>query len=187
MGLGNPGAKYMLTRHNVGFMALDYFVKAMGAEKSAVKLESKALVSSFKLDDQPLLLVKPQNYMNVSGEAVGELARYYKITPDKILVVHDDLDQPFAQLRIKTNSGDGGHNGIKSLIQHLGTNEFPRLKIGIGRPTIAQMDIGDYVLQNFSKEEQAKLPDLLNDSVDAIEAIIFDGLIPAMNKVNSKR
>ena len=187
VGLGNPGSKYLLTRHNVGFMALDFFVKSMGAESAKPKSEAKAITTSFSVDGVPLLLVKPQTFMNLSGESVGELMRYYKIPLEKILVVHDDLDQAFGSLRIKTSSGDGGHNGIKSLIEHLGTNEFPRVKIGIGRPLNPEMEVANYVLQNFSKTEQTSLPDLLNLSVDAIESVIFEGQITAMNKFNGKK
>ncbi len=187
VGLGNPGNKYLLTRHNVGFMALDYFVKAMGAEQSKPKTESKAFVTTFSVDGQQMILVKPQTYMNLSGESVGEIMRYYKIEIPNIVVAHDDLDQPFGNVRIKAASGDGGHNGLKSLIEHLGTNEFPRVKIGIGRPPHPEMEIADYVVQNFSKTEQAGLPDILNTSVDAIESVIFEGLITAMNKFNGNK
>lgn len=167
-------------------MATDYLVKAAQAELATPKLESKALLINFKWDDENLIVAKPQTYMNLSGESIGQLMRYYKVAPDHVLVLQDDLDQPFGQIKIKTKSGDGGHNGIKSLIEHMGTSEFPRIKIGVGRPTNAKIDVADYVLQNFSKEEQSKLPDVLNTTVDAIEAVIFDGVLKAMNKFNVK-
>jgi PTH1 family peptidyl-tRNA hydrolase len=186
-GLGNPGSKYLLTRHNIGFMALDYLVKSIGAESAPTKIEHKSIVTSIKWDDKQVILAKPQTYMNVSGESVVAIAQYYKIPTENILVVCDDLDQSFNSLKIKTKSGDGGHNGLKSIIEKLGSNEFARMKLGIGRPTIAQMDIADYVLQKFSKEEQEKLPDFLNVAVDAMESFVFDGVIMAMNKFNSKK
>lgn len=167
-------------------MAVDYFVKAAGAEKAPVKVESNALLVKFKWDDEDIIVIKPQTYMNLSGESVGEIFRYYKLNLNDVLVLCDDLDQSFGSIKIKTKSGDGGHNGLKSIIEHLGTNEFARIKIGIGRPLNAQMDVADYVLQNFSKDEQSKLPDILNHTVDAIESFIFDGVITAMNKFNSR-
>lgn len=182
VGLGNPGTRYLLTRHNVGFMALDYLKEALEITLPP-KSEHDADTFAFKWDDQPIKMIKPLTYMNLSGEAVQKMASYYKIEPSQIIVVHDDLDQPFGQIRIKTGSGDGGHNGIKSITQCLGTKEYIRLKIGIGRPD-GPMDPANYVLQRFSGAEQEQLPDVLNKSVDALEAIIFDGLTKALNAFN---
>ncbi len=166
-------------------MALDYFLKAMGAEAQTPKSEAKSLTVSFKVDDVPLILVKPQTFMNISGEAVQELMSYYKIPSENLIVVHDDLDHAFGVLKIKTQSGDAGHNGIKSIIEKLGHNDFARVKIGIGRPAQAEMDVARYVLQNFSKVEQEGLPEILNRAVDAIESIIFEGLTKSMNTFNA--
>lgn len=186
IGLGNPGHKYLLNRHNIGFMALDYFTKAMAAENAKPKIESKAITVSFSVDGEQVLLVKPQTYMNLSGESVSLIASYYKVPLEKMIVVQDDLDQNFGQIKIKSKSGDGGHNGIKSLIEQLGSNEFLRIKLGIGRPPHPEMKVADFVLQNFSQEEQKALPEILNACVDAIESLIFDGAVRAMNKFNSK-
>jgi peptidyl-tRNA hydrolase, PTH1 family len=187
VGLGNPGSKYLLTRHNVGWMALDFFVKAIGARVDGVKREHEADTITFNWDSEQIKLVKPQTFMNLSGESVGAIARFYKIEPTNILVLHDDMDQPFGQMRIKTKSGDGGHNGIKSLIAMLGTNDFPRIKIGIGRPAIAGMDPADYVLQNFSAQERGALAEILNQVNDAVETLVFEGLTKAMNTFNRKK
>ncbi|MCC6278894.1 MAG: aminoacyl-tRNA hydrolase [Oligoflexia bacterium] len=187
VGLGNPGSKYLLTRHNVGFMALDYLCQGAGVPSENGKVEHKAMTIDFKWDSEPVKLVKPQTYMNLSGESVSALLQYYKIPIEKLLVIHDDLDQPFGQIRIKSQSGDGGHNGLKSLIETLGTNNFLRVKIGIGRPQDPRFEIADYVLQKFSKTESEVLPDVLNEAVDAIECVIFDGPINAMNRFNVRK
>jgi PTH1 family peptidyl-tRNA hydrolase len=186
VGLGNPGSKYLLTRHNAGFMALDYLVKSIGVRNEDGKQDFKANTIDFKWDDQPVKLVKPLTYMNKSGESVGEIMRYYKIPVEKVIIVYDDLDTPFGQIRLKTKGGDGGHNGIKSLIEHLSGNEFLRVRIGIGRPPHPDMDPADYVLQNFSKQEQPALPDILNTALDAIEMVVFEGAVKAMNTFNTR-
>ncbi|MDZ4676859.1 MAG: aminoacyl-tRNA hydrolase [Oligoflexia bacterium] len=186
VGLGNPGSKYLLTRHNSGFMALDYLVKSIGVQNSDGKQEHKAQTIDFKWEDQPIKLIKPLTYMNKSGESVGEIMRYYKVPLENIIVVYDDLDTPYGQIRLKQKAGDGGHNGIKSLIEQLGTNEFLRVRIGIGRPTHPDMDPADYVLQNFSKQELTTLPDHLNTALDAIEMVVFEGPLKAMNTFNTK-
>lgn len=167
-------------------MAMDYLVKVTGARNDDAKLEFKAQTISFRWDTTQVLLAKPQTMMNLSGESVGEIMRYYKIPIEQLIVVHDDMDQPFDSIRIKAKSGDGGHNGVKSLIEHLGTTEFLRVKIGVGRPPHAEMDPADYVLQNFSKQEQAGLPEILNRATDALECIVFDGVTAAMNRFNTK-
>ncbi len=186
VGLGNPGSKYLLTRHNVGFMTLDFFVKSVGVRNDDGKQEHKAQTIDFKWEDKQVKLVKPLTFMNKSGESVGEIMRYYKVPLENIIIVYDDLDTPYGQVRLKQKGGDGGHNGIKSLIEQLGTNEFLRVRIGIGRPPHPEMDPGDYVLQNFSKQEQPLLPDLLNTAVDAIEMAVFEGPLKAMNTFNTK-
>lgn len=186
VGLGNPGSKYLLTRHNVGFMAVDFLVKAAGVRNDDARDEHQAKTVTFKWDTEQVKLVKPETFMNLSGESVGSLSKFYKVPIDHVLIVQDDLDQPFGQIRLKSSSGAGGHNGIDSIIEHLGTNEFLRVKIGIGRSPIAGMDPAAWVLQNFSKEEQAKLPEILDTAVDAIEAVVFDGPVKAMNEFNKK-
>jgi PTH1 family peptidyl-tRNA hydrolase len=184
VGLGNPGSKYLLTRHNVGFMALDYLAKGIGITDARV--EEKCLISQFKWDGNPIIFVKPQTFMNVSGEGVQPLAHFYKVPVEQILVIHDELDLPFGAVRVKQNGGSSGHNGLNSLIEKLGGNAFPRVRIGIGRPVDARMDVAAFVLQKFSAEENQKLPEILNQAADAIEAVVFDGLTKAMNKFNAQ-
>jgi peptidyl-tRNA hydrolase, PTH1 family len=176
----------MLTRHNAGFMALDFLVKSVGVRNDDARAEFDGQTVDFKWDTEPIKLVKPQTFMNHSGDCVGELARFYKIPVDRILVVHDELDLPFGQLRLKAGGGDGGHNGLKSLTEKLGTNEYLRLRIGIGRPPQPGPDAAAYVLQKFSPEEQQAWPEILNRAVDAMEAVVFDGALKAMNIFNTR-
>jgi peptidyl-tRNA hydrolase, PTH1 family len=187
VGLGNPGAKYLLTRHNVGFMALDFLAKSVGVRNNDARSEFDAQTIDFKWDSEPVKLVKPQTFMNLSGESVGELSRFYKVPNDRVVIVHDELDLPFGQIRLKTSGGDGGHNGLKSLIQHLGGNDFLRLRIGVGRPPQPGPDAAAYVLQNFTNQEQEALPEILNRATDAIEAVVFDGVLKAMNTFNGQK
>ena len=185
VGLGNPGSKYDLTRHNIGFMALDFYLRSLeGAKPPPPRDEQKALVTRVKLDDHDVLFVKPQTFMNLSGESVRGLLAFYKIPLENLLVIHDDIDQPFGAIRFHHNRGAGGHNGIKSITECLGTMEYARLKLGVGRPTIAGMDVPSYVLQNFSTEEMAQLPDFLHVAGDALESFLFDGLSTSSGKFN---
>ena len=182
VGLGNPGRKYAGNRHNIGFMALDRLSEAHGL--SIGRVQQRSLVGNGRIADQALFLAKPQTFMNRSGEAVGSLARYYKISPADILVVYDELDLPFGSLRLRQKGGAGGHNGMKSVIQHLG-NDFPRLRLGIGRPP-GQMDPAAYVLQDFRSQELPLLEEVLNESVAVIESFIRDGVDLAMTRHNKK-
>jgi PTH1 family peptidyl-tRNA hydrolase len=182
VGLGNPGNKYALTRHNVGFMTVDSFHTSV--QGPAWSNEHQALVSKFKLDGQQIILAKPQTFMNNSGQAVRALVDYYKVDMTHLLIVQDEIDLPFAQLRFHKNRGHGGNNGIRSISEHMGTPDYARLKVGVGRPPVPQMNVADYVLQNFSQEEQSKMPDLLNRCCDAVECFMFEGLSQASNKFN---
>lgn len=177
VGLGNPGAKYGLNRHNVGFMALDAYCASIGSAGAAPKWreEREALVTRFKLEDDEVLLAKPQTFMNNSGEPTQRLMDFYKIAPTQLLVLHDEIEIGFGALRVHKNRGAGGHNGIKSLHEKLGTPDYARLRIGVGRPTIPQMDVAAYVLQNFSNEEQPLLHDFLAYVGDAMESFILKG------------
>jgi PTH1 family peptidyl-tRNA hydrolase len=180
VGLGNPGGKYALTRHNIGFMALDSYALSVGGPRW--KEERQAFVTRMKLDNIEVLFVKPQTFMNKSGDSVRALMDYYKIQLEHIIVVHDDIDQGFGAIKLHKNRGAGGHNGLKSLNEMLGTQDYMRLKLGVGRPTIPQMDVAAYVLQNFSSEETQHLHEFLSVSGDAIESVIFDGLSKAATK-----
>lgn len=184
VGLGNPGAKYAFTRHNIGFLAVDLFSQGVG--NPPWNEEHKAHVCKFKMDDTPVTLAKPVTFMNKSGESVQSLMHYYKIPMENLLVIQDDIDQPFGQLRFHKNRGHGGHNGIRSISDLTGTQDYTRLKLGVGRPTHPEMEVADYVLGKFSAEEQEKLPEFLNLAGDAIESLIFEGLNKASTRFNSK-
>ena len=155
VGLGNPGPDYRHNRHNVGFMAIDALARALDIPIQRVEL--RALVGKGLLDGQRVILAKPQTFMNKSGQAVASLARFYKIPVDQILVVHDDLDLPFGNLRLRPEGGTGGHKGMDSIMNRLGTREFPRLRVGIGRPP-GRMDPADFVLHDFDPPQQELLP-----------------------------
>ena len=182
VGLGNPGSKYALTRHNIGFMALDLF--STGAGNPPWREEQKAHTCKFQMDDETILLVKPMTFMNLSGQSVQALLQFYKIPMEKMIVVQDDIDQPFGAIRFHKNRGHGGHNGIRNISELLGSPDYVRLKLGVGRPPHPEMAVADYVLQKFSDEEQSKLPDFLNKSGDALESVIFEGLSKAATKFN---
>ncbi len=181
VGLGNPGRKYQNTRHNAGFLLLNALAKEMGITFS--RLQSKALVTHGLLEGQKVILAKPQTYMNLSGEAVGALMKFYKLPPEALLVVYDDVDLPFGALRMRPKGGAGGHKGMASIIQHLGTQNFPRLRIGIDRPP-GRTDAAAYVLQDFSADELEALSETLGRGIQAIHLFVTQGLDAAMNYVN---
>lgn len=178
VGLGNPGEKYETTRHNVGFITVDLLADAFDTEISLKGL--LCFYNTFRLDGEKILVVKPQTYMNLSGDCVGQLARYYKVANEDILVVADDLSLPVGTMRFRTKGSSGGHNGLKSIIAHLGGDDFPRLKIGIGRGD----DVIDYVLGHFGKEEWEKISEMMKLAVDAIKLWITDGDAAVMNRYN---
>lgn len=182
VGLGNPGREYKETRHNIGFMLLDRLVDRLNL--SFTRMESKALVTKGNYQDRRLILAKPQTYMNLSGQAVGSLARYYKIPLENLLVVYDDVDLPIGTIRIRASGGSGGHQGMNSIIERLGTQDFPRLRLGIERPP-GRMEAADYVLQDFSKAEVEFLPVLLDRAAQAVLVFIGQGVDAAMNLYNA--
>lgn len=181
VGLGNPGSKYQFTRHNVGFMAVDLL-----AEKLRLRFQSqfKGEFAKGSWGDHQIGLLKPQTYMNLSGQSVQPCLGFYKIPLSQLIVLHDDLDQPFAQIRIQKNRGHGGHNGIKDISAMMASMDYARIKMGIGRPPHADFSVADYVLQNFSGEEMKALPEFLHTSLDAAEAIIKNGAEKAANVFN---
>ncbi|MAT97298.1 MAG: aminoacyl-tRNA hydrolase [Anaerolineaceae bacterium] len=179
-GLGNPGRKYRGNRHNIGFMAVDALAAAYKIESS--KVQNKAIVGNGRIQNQNVIIAKPQTYMNNSGDAVGPLARYYKVPPENVLVVYDELDLPFGTIRLREKGGAGGHNGMRSVINHLG-EDFPRLRLGIGRPP-GQMPVPAYVLQDFGKDDLPLLDDVLAEAVRAIETYLRDGIQLAMSRHN---
>ncbi len=183
VGLGNPGPKYAHTRHNVGFRVVDLLAKRHGVSFSPNRWQ--AMTARCQVDEVPCLLVKPMTYMNLSGEAVGPLARFYKVPPEAILLVYDDMDLPLGTLRMRPKGSPGGHKGVASVIQHLGTTEIPRLRIGIGRPP-GGMDPAAYVLAPFSEEEEAIIAGVVENAADAVECWLTKGLEAAMNWVNAR-
>ena len=182
VGLGNPGARYESTRHNMGFLALDRL-----AEREKLrfnKLRFKAWTAEWKLGEDKVLVMKPQTYMNLSGESVGAAARFYKIPADHILVVSDDIALPVGKLRLRAAGSAGGHNGLKNIIRHLGSDRFPRIKVGVGMPQNAEYDIADWVTGMPMGEEQKILVDALDRAAQAIPAVITLGMDKAMNRFN---
>lgn len=182
IGLGNPGKKYEDTRHNAGFMAIDKISDKWGIPVSQNKF--RALVGEGRVEGEKVLLVKPQTYMNLSGESVGEVLKFYKLTPDDLVVIFDDLDLPTGQLRLREKGSAGGHNGIKSLIQHLGTQEFKRIKVGIGRPEPGR-SVSDYVLQSFPAAERARIQEAVEHAADAAVMWTREPFLKVMNHFNS--
>ncbi|MEE4193569.1 MAG: aminoacyl-tRNA hydrolase [Anaerolineae bacterium] len=181
VGLGNPGREYAETRHNVGFMVIDACAKQAGISLSRVK--SKAIIGQGQLGEKKVIFAKPQTYMNLSGQAVGGLARFFKISHENILVVHDDMDIPLGTLRIRKDGGPGGQKGIKSIIEHLGTTEFPRIRFGIGRPP-GRMDPKAYVLERFLPREKEDFDFTLMRARDAVLTFVNDGIDRTMNNYN---
>lgn len=181
VGLGNPGREFRETRHNIGFMLIDQLCRVMGVSLSRV--QSKALVGSGVLEGQKLILAKPQTFMNLSGQAVGGLMRFYKVPSEHLIIAHDDLDLPLGTVRLRPGGGSAGQKGIASTIQQLGTQNFARLRLGIGRPP-GQMDPSAYVLQRFTKNEAEMLALVLDHGAAAVRTFIRDGLNAAMNQYN---
>jgi len=180
VGLGNPGRNHAFNRHNVGFMAVDKLALAQGIDLRRV--QSKAIVGNGRLAERAVILAKPQTFMNLSGEAVGALASFYRIPPRAVLVVYDELDIPFGVIRLREKGGAGGHNGMRSVIQHLG-NDFPRLRLGIGRPP-GRMDPAAYVLQDFSRDELPLVSEMLATAGQAIASFVRDGIDLTMSRFN---
>lgn len=183
-GLGNPGRQYAHTRHNVGFDAIDVL-----AEKYNIKVENgkcKALTGSGRIEGQSVLLVKPLTFMNLSGESIRALTDFYKIDETtQLIVIYDDISLPPGQLRIREKGSAGGHNGIKSIISHLGGQEFLRIKVGVGEKP-AGWDLADYVLSRFAEDERKKVEEALKRAADAAVCLMTDGVESAMNEYNRK-
>jgi len=181
VGLGNPGRVYRETRHNIGFMVVDRV-----AEKYSIKLtrvQNKAIIGSGNVGAVKIILVKPQTYMNLSGQAVSALVRFYKIQLEDLIVVHDDVDLPFGVIRMRPGGGSAGQKGVASIIKLVGSQDFARLRMGVGRPP-GKMDAADYVLQNFATAEHEILHNFLNRAVEALDCFLRDGLETAMNRFN---
>ncbi|HMN27008.1 MAG TPA: aminoacyl-tRNA hydrolase [Caldilineaceae bacterium] len=185
VGLGNPGPQYQANRHNIGFQCVDRFAQRHRIELSKLQLQARTGEGWVRQADQrqKVLLVKPMTYMNNSGQAVAQLARYYRVTPDDILVIHDDIDLAAGKLRLRMDGSSGGQNGIKSIIQQLGASACGRVRVGLGRAPGPQ-DPADFVLQNFNKDEEMLFAPLRERVCDAVEYWLFWGMAAAMNRFN---
>lgn len=182
-GLGNAGDRYAKTRHNAGVLVVDRLLARIGSRFKSHK--SGALVAEGSLGGEQIVLARSTGYMNESGRPLGQLLRFYKSVPEQVIVVHDELDIPFGQVRVKAGGGTAGHNGLKSVGNHLSSKEFVRVRIGISRPSGA-LDAADYVLQNFSGSERAQLDDIIERGADAVERILEVGTERAMNEFNTR-
>ncbi len=182
VGLGNPGKNYEFTRHNAGFLTLDHIASELDTEIN--NLKNNALVADVVINNHRCLLVKPQTFMNNSGTAVRDIAKFYKIPPEKIIVVFDDISLPCGKLRIRRKGTDGGHNGIKSIIYHLNSDQFPRIKIGVGAKPNPEYDLADWVLSKFGKDDTEQLKAAITKATEVLPLILDGEIDKAMNKAN---
>lgn len=191
VGLGNPGPRYAGNRHNVGAMVLDVLAGRLGAAWRSHK--ARAAVVQGRIGTRPggapgpqVVLAKPASFMNESGGPVGALVRFFGVEPGQVVVVHDELDIPYGELRLKIGGGEGGHNGLRSITSALGTRDYLRVRVGIGRPP-GRMDAADYVLRDFGTADRTELPLLLEEAADAVELVVLEGLLAAQQQVHSPR
>lgn len=191
-GLGNPGLQYKSTRHNIGFMVIDSWLKSLGSDldyreehKSETKKMRLTMPDKSNQDiTLEILVAKPHTFMNKSGEAIQALMHFYKIPKENLLVVHDDIDQAYGAIKFQKNRGHGGQNGIRHISEILGTSDYARLKMGVGRPSHPGFDIGDYVLSAFPKDEATQLPQFIERACDGIETFLFKGMDIASTQFN---
>lgn len=181
-GLGNPGEKYHSTRHNIGFLFLDYLAEKLCVNFTAAKWQADTAKAMF--GNEQVLLLKPQTFMNLSGNAVAGAALFYKIPPEKIIVIHDDIDMPFGRVKVVVNRGTGGHNGLRSIVSLLGSKDFIRIKIGIGRPVEA-IPVERYVLTEMTDSEIKSVKGMMESVFESVRLIVCEGVGSAMNRINS--
>ena len=181
-GLGNPGRGYETTRHNVGFVTVDYISEKLGIPVKRGGF--RGLYGMGSIDGVRVMLLKPQTFMNLSGECIRDAAAYYKVPSERILVIFDDISLPTGTLRIRRKGSDGGHNGIKSIIYQMKNDEFPRIKIGVGDKPHPDADLRDHVLSGFAANERDKVRDAVRDAAEAVREILANGITSAMNKFN---
>ncbi len=186
VGLGNPGPRYEATRHNVGQMVVDELADRRGERFSAHRANARVAEGWLRPGGPKLILAKPQSFMNVSGGPVAGLAKYYGVPPERVVIVHDELDIPFDTLKLKTGGGHGGHNGVRDVAKALATPEFPRVRVGIGRPP-GRQDPADWVLDPFGTTERKTLPNLIADAADAVELLVDEGLVAAQQRYHAPR
>ena len=185
VGLGNPGGEYLHTRHNAGFLAIEHICKKYGAR--VTKSAHRGLVGEATIGGKRVLLVKPQTFMNLSGECVRAALDFYKLTPEKLIVIYDDISLPVGRLRVRRDGSAGGHNGIKSIIQHLGTQTFPRIKIGVGEKPHPDYDLASWVLSEFSAEDLKNLEATLPTACEGLEKMLQSDIEEAMQICNKKQ
>ncbi|VEI50365.1 aminoacyl-tRNA hydrolase [Kocuria rosea] len=185
VGLGNPGPKYARTRHNVGQMVLDELASRLGGTFKVHKTRAQVLESRLRPGGPRVVLAKPMTYMNTSGGAVAGLAKFYDIPAERMIAVHDEIDIPFAALKLKIGGGEGGHNGLRDMSKALSTKDYYRVRVGVGRPP-GRMDAASYVLKPFSSTEGKELPFLLDDAADAVEHLVENGLLEAQQRFHSR-
>lgn len=181
VGLGNPGSRYERTRHNVGFDVVALLAQRLSAPLRDPRFG--ALLGTGRLNAEQVILAMPQTWMNRSGDSVGPMAGFYRVPPTQVVVVHDELDLPFGDIRLKSGGGHGGHNGLRDVSAKLGTGEYPRVRFGIGRPE-GPMDPADWVLSRWTEEQRQALPALLERAADAVSSVVADGIQAAMNRWN---
>jgi PTH1 family peptidyl-tRNA hydrolase len=181
IGLGNPGPRYDNTRHNVGFDTIDFISGKYGIK--VTKLKHKALIGEGIMEGERVLLAKPQTFMNLSGESVREIMEWYKIPSHHMILVYDDIDLPLGKIRVRAKGSSGTHNGMRSVIYQMQTDEFPRVRIGIGKP-VEGWELADYVLGRFSPEDRKIVDESVLNAADAVSLIVKSGIISAMNKYN---
>lgn len=183
-GLGNPGPGYSGNRHNVGQMVLDVLGARLGGKFGTSKARAVVLEGRLGIGGPRLVLAKPLTYMNLTGGPVSQLAKFYGIEPDHVVAVHDEIDIPFNTIKLKIGGGEGGHNGLRDISKALGTKDYLRVRVGVGRPP-GRQEAADYVLRDFSTAEKKDLPILLEEAADAVESVVLDGLVPAQQKFHS--
>ena len=186
VGLGNPGPRYETTRHNVGQMVIDELASRRGEKFKAHKAGARVVETWLRPGGPKIVLAKLNSFMNVSGGPVSSLAKFYDVEPEHIIVIHDELDIPFDTLKLKVGGGHGGHNGVRDIAKALDTPEFPRIRVGIGRP-LGRQDAADWVLDPFSATDRKTLPNLLADAADAAELLIDEGLLAAQQRWHAPR
>ncbi|MEX5259376.1 aminoacyl-tRNA hydrolase [Kocuria sp. CPCC 205263] len=185
VGLGNPGPEYARTRHNVGQMVLDELASRLGGTFKVHKTRAQVLESRLRPGGPRVVLAKPMTYMNTSGGPVAGLAKFYDIPAERVIAVHDEIDIPFAALKLKIGGGEGGHNGLRDMSKALSTKDYYRVRVGVGRPP-GRMDAASYVLKPFSSTEGKELPFLLDDAADAVEHLVEYGLLEAQQKFHAR-
>ena len=182
VGLGNPGSKYEWTRHNMGFLVVDELAERLSIPVQRLKF--KALTNTAVLGGKSVLLMKPTTYMNLSGEAVGQAARFYKIPPERVLVISDDVSLPQGKLRVRRSGSAGGHNGLKNIIAHLGTDQFPRIKVGVGQKPSPDSDMVNWVLGTFTGQDRKVMEEAISRAADAVTVLLQHGIDQAMSSYN---